>query len=76
MKRDTLMLFVFGDVFSTGFTLLFDSQISHFMLKMIGTAIAGIIGGLAAKATRDIYPILKKLLFDLKRKLFNKQKPS
>ena len=63
--------FLFGDIFSMGFYLLFGEAFTHFMLKALGTLVIGMLGGLAGLAGKDLYPILKEFV---KKKLFNHKK--
>lgn len=51
--------FLIGDIFSTGFYLIFGDVVTHFILKAIGTLIIGVLGGIAGLAGKDLYPMLK-----------------
>lgn len=59
-KLNTSMICFFcGDIFSTGFFLVWSGELSHFILKAFGTLIIGVIGGLAGLLGKDLYPIIK-----------------
>jgi hypothetical protein len=71
-----VVCFFCGDIFSTGFYLVFGGEFTHFMLKALGTLVIGVIGGLAGLVGKDIYPLIKNYIFQLYQNLKNKNKQS